>query len=633
MTAPLSSGSYTDAYMFSGGTHLHDSGVASPYASLVSLQESTLDNNPTFFFSETICTGFARMLWKLLGDRGKTPSNFDFKPLLSVAGKSATTIAQLSKGGSYYSRITDDVTNGKALADAAGKSYGVIGISFDQGADDYTAGTTASAYTASMIQLITDLNTEIKAITGQTQDIYLYVIQDNAHSARSHANDPYLARAQLDAANQDYRIKIAYHQGPNIAGVHYEPYQDYIAGMHLAYAYVRHQVDHNGIASLVPTKVEASGTSGRATFPVDVGYVLGFYSFYPQRQTTYGCRVVQSDGTTARTISPDPVLVNDNCIDFTTTTSMVAGDYFDFGDAASWGNVFQFPSSGQDPADPVFGYSIKQPVLTSRTAITIVGSIPAGTATAPYTLPTYGVPSAPGYTPEQPQVIAGSQLAFLVSADQASSITLNGSNVSALKDFISGVTLVQATAGSQPAYSATGWFDGTACITADGVDDFLRSSGAAFGNLPRDNCKREMWFVADFSGDADTLRECITYGGSAGEYFSIKQVIVSTVLRARLTPSTSSPAATDTTTTLSGRHWIRAYWDGTNLGIQVDGGTVTTTAVSGGLTTNATNLTLFGTTTSGATAFMGKFKKAFIINGILSASPLASMHTYCQSLV
>jgi hypothetical protein len=616
--------------MFVGGTHMYNP-PAINYASYVSLQESTFDGG-TFYMSETQATGFARMFWKLMGDRGRTPASTGFRLLCTVPAKSATTIAQLSKGGSYYSRITDEVTAAKSLSNAAGRSYGVIGVTFDQGAEDYSGSTAAATYQASMIQLITDLNTDIKAITGQTQDVYLYVIQDAAHGFRGFVNNPYLARAQLAAAQADSRIKIVYHQGPNIAGVHYEPYQSYISGVNIAYGVVRHYADKNAITVMIPTSVQSDGTTVRVTFPVDSGYLLGFYSFYPSRQAGYGCRIVDSTGTVERTQTTDPVLVNGNSIDITcTAASVVAGDFFDFGDATSYGNIYQFPATGEEPKEPHFGHAIKQPLLTSRTAVSIVGSIPAGTATAPYTMPSFEVSAAPGYTARQPQTIAGSKLVWLVSANEPASITLNGSTVSAMRDFISGQQIVQATAGSQPAYSATGWFDSTPCLTADGIDDFLRGTSTDFGNIPRDNCLREMWFIGDVTVDADTLRHYITYGSSSGSYFSIRDQIVTATHRIRC--STNALHATDTSGVSSGRLWVRAFYDGSNLGVQVNGGTIFTTALANPMNTGNTNVTLFGSTTSGATEYSGKFKEAFIIKGNLSASELTAMHAYCQSLV
>jgi hypothetical protein len=69
----------------------------------------------------------------------------------------------------------------KRLADAANKTFGVGAIIITHGECD--AGN--SNYEADLVQLWTDYNTDLKAITGQTQSIALLVSQQNAINDRS----------------------------------------------------------------------------------------------------------------------------------------------------------------------------------------------------------------------------------------------------------------------------------------------------------------------------------------------------------------------------------------------------------------------------------------------------------------
>ena len=121
----------------------------------------------------------------------------------SAPGWGATTVAQLSKGSQYYAQLIADVNGGKSIANAQGKIYKVSAITWTQGESDYIAGTTAVSYKASMIQLRNDLNTDIKAITGQTDDIPIVMYQ-TATSKGGNVDFPNIAISQYDlVTNED----------------------------------------------------------------------------------------------------------------------------------------------------------------------------------------------------------------------------------------------------------------------------------------------------------------------------------------------------------------------------------------------------------------------------------------------
>jgi len=91
----------------------------------------------------------------------------------SAAGRGGTAIVGLMKGTDPYQRVIDQVEAGKSLAEGP---YSVLGIIWIQGSSD--AGNTA--YTSEFEQLVMDLDSDIRNITGQPDPIQFYVCLSTA---------------------------------------------------------------------------------------------------------------------------------------------------------------------------------------------------------------------------------------------------------------------------------------------------------------------------------------------------------------------------------------------------------------------------------------------------------------------
>ncbi len=76
-------------------------------------------------------------------------------------GRGATTIAQLSKGTTYYTLLVNAVTSAKQAMVAAGLPIGKTYVLFHQGESDMSAGTTYNDYRDRFTALIDDLKTDI----------------------------------------------------------------------------------------------------------------------------------------------------------------------------------------------------------------------------------------------------------------------------------------------------------------------------------------------------------------------------------------------------------------------------------------------------------------------------------------
>jgi hypothetical protein len=96
--------------------------------------------------------------------------------LVSSPGLGSQTIAQLSKGTANYQRFIDGVTNGFALANAAGKTYNLPAVFWLQG-EANNGNTDKATYKTALIKLRDDINTDVKAITGQKNDVVFLCYQ------------------------------------------------------------------------------------------------------------------------------------------------------------------------------------------------------------------------------------------------------------------------------------------------------------------------------------------------------------------------------------------------------------------------------------------------------------------------
>ena len=191
---------------FVAGVRADDGGTtpAVIYASLVPLIETTSGGG----LGETPTGGTCESLLDLIeAEDGLAYDAHSFQLLGSAPGEGGKTIAQLSKGTSYYNRLLENVTYAKTRAAALNQTYGVLAVTWAQGEWDILNATPAATYKALLDQLVADLNTDIKAITGQTKSIPLIVYQTASHLA--YASDAKIANAQFEVAVSNPLVMLA----------------------------------------------------------------------------------------------------------------------------------------------------------------------------------------------------------------------------------------------------------------------------------------------------------------------------------------------------------------------------------------------------------------------------------------
>ena len=114
-------------------------------------------------------------------------NTFDYQFLCSTPGYSGASIGAFIKnptveGANYYKRLLFSVRKGKELANKVGKTFAVPAVFWvqgeaDSGSDNEYGYGTEEAYAAALKQLASDLNNDIKNITGQPGDVAFITYQ------------------------------------------------------------------------------------------------------------------------------------------------------------------------------------------------------------------------------------------------------------------------------------------------------------------------------------------------------------------------------------------------------------------------------------------------------------------------
>ena len=138
-------------------------------------------------------------------------------------GVSATDYAGLKKGTTPYANGIAQVNNMFADATALGEPYRVIGVTTIHGESDHLDGTSLAQYEADLVEWQNDYETDIKAITGQINNIPLFTDQMSSQTYYN-SSTSVIPFAQL-AASEDNPGKIV------LVGPKY--FLNYSDGVHL----------------------------------------------------------------------------------------------------------------------------------------------------------------------------------------------------------------------------------------------------------------------------------------------------------------------------------------------------------------------------------------------------------------
>jgi hypothetical protein len=130
---------------------------------------------------ETMSTSFANAITRVARTQfvvGLPPGKTSHDLLVSVHGARGAPYAALKKGTAPYAAGLAQAQAGRDLAVAAGQSYVVRAVTNVHGESDSEAGNTA--YAANLLEWQTDYETDIRAITGQSDPIPMFVSQPSS---------------------------------------------------------------------------------------------------------------------------------------------------------------------------------------------------------------------------------------------------------------------------------------------------------------------------------------------------------------------------------------------------------------------------------------------------------------------
>jgi hypothetical protein len=190
---------------------------------------------------------------------------------MTVIRKNPTNLPADGTSGRAYDATLFEATAINRLAGAAGKSYGIGAIVITHGESD--AGN--SAYATDLFQLLTDYNTDLAAITGQTTRIPMFASQQN--SVPADTGSVSVSALQVWKASKDHPGEIVctgpkyqYSYANDSAHVHLSVKEYERLGEKTAQVYYERVVLENDWQPLQPTSAEVSANTVTVHFHVPV---------------------------------------------------------------------------------------------------------------------------------------------------------------------------------------------------------------------------------------------------------------------------------------------------------------------------------------------------------------------------
>jgi hypothetical protein len=251
-------------------------------------------------YTETPARGAGDMLFNLLEERaGLAFSSHGRRLVLTNFGNGNTTMANwLRDSGASFANETTNwgliekaAQQGKIKSEAAGKTFGVLAVAFSQGATDYDSATTKADYKSRLLQFSDDVQTYIKGHTGQSNPIYTVVVQNHSHATRGSTNNPYVAEAQAEAAEEDPLILLATPQYANLygySGVHHNNKESRRIGGYIG-ACIYERVLQNAWWNFLPAAITRHASDViRVRYDVPANHKLTWIYDNPDSRTAAG---------------------------------------------------------------------------------------------------------------------------------------------------------------------------------------------------------------------------------------------------------------------------------------------------------------------------------------------------------
>lgn len=272
---------------------------------------------------------FNTIVERILTIEGKSFVNSGYQMLGSVAGAGGAPISQLIKGTGQYNVFLSQVTAGLNVATSKGLSYNFPAFLWIQGEADL-GGDEQTYYTA-LRQLRTDIDTDVKAITGQKNDVKCLVYQTNQFGTYPYAIPNAQYRAALDDANifmatPMYNLEFESEIG---SGVHQTAYGTYSMGVTMGLAYIDFVTEKNETIGnvLSPKTIKTIGNKITILLNKETSPIVADITNVPAI-TNYGFYVKDAVGTNVPISLP---VITENSIEIDVSRLLKKGDVLGYG--------------------------------------------------------------------------------------------------------------------------------------------------------------------------------------------------------------------------------------------------------------------------------------------------------------
>ena len=312
---PISTTQHYGNLMLNGGVRDGiGEGQVAPTSGLTSLVPLIEQQDPTSNNGEpmgqTICSSMGDVVALELAKRGYVQPG-----VWALSGCNGTGYTGIDKGTQTFNNLVTYLTSIKSLASG---TLIVRSLSLIHGEnDDYAS----NPYAADIIQMQSDYQAAIQAVTGQSQTVPLQLCQQNSWTAYHSSAVPYDAQQQLAACEQSPLVlfvtpKYFLYTASNGGGVHLSAVSEYLLGEY-----------HGKCAAATLAGQTWTGLRPRPGFPVRTGKQV-FIDFYvpvgplvldttlvtqptnvPGGMYGFETAYINSDGSTSTTAGPAIIAV------------------------------------------------------------------------------------------------------------------------------------------------------------------------------------------------------------------------------------------------------------------------------------------------------------------------------------
>lgn len=205
--------------------------------------------------TETQGKGLAKTLKQLIDTENGLPiAEQDFTLVVNAPGAGGLSYSQIANTtGIYYRRTIESIRRAKDFALASGKSFSVGCIAYIQGENSNDKDDTIEEFYTKLETLFESLNTDIKTITGQVQDVQFinYQIASFPNNPPATTGVP-LAQLKLAQDKENVHFGGATYQMQYTDGVHIDSNSTRILGAMMGVVAKRALVDRAKMEPIFP---------------------------------------------------------------------------------------------------------------------------------------------------------------------------------------------------------------------------------------------------------------------------------------------------------------------------------------------------------------------------------------------